>query len=121
MKKSFAKVFYFVLIAIVLWAIVAAIQSTEAKYAISEPEYKAALENGQVEKISINQNKEVPTGNIIIKFKNSTEKRLYVTDVTVAEKYVKDNYPKFVLSLDDFDFSRDGIIHKNIIKWLLEE
>ena len=34
---------------------------------------------------------------------------------------VKDNYPKYVLSLDDFDFSQNGIIHKNVIKWLLEE
>ncbi len=33
---------------------------------------------------------------------------------------VKDNYPKFVISADHFDFSQDGIIHKNIIKWLLE-
>ena len=34
---------------------------------------------------------------------------------------IKDNYPKYVLSLDKTDFSRDGIIHKNIISWLLEE
>lgn len=33
---------------------------------------------------------------------------------------VRDNYPKYVLSLDKFDFSQDGIIHKNIIDWLLE-
>lgn len=33
---------------------------------------------------------------------------------------VKDNYPKYVLSLDKFDFSQNGIIHKNIIDWLLE-
>ena len=33
----------------------------------------------------------------------------------------EDNYPKYVLSLDKADFSRDGIIHKNIIEWLLEE
>lgn len=33
---------------------------------------------------------------------------------------VKDNYPKYVISADHFDFSQDGIIHKNIIKWLLE-
>lgn len=38
-----------------------------------------------------------------------------------AFKEVKDNYPKYVLSLDKADFSRDGIIHKNIIEWLLEE
>ena len=38
-----------------------------------------------------------------------------------AFKIIDDNYPKYVLSLDKTDFSRDGIIHKNIIEWLLEE
>ena len=38
-----------------------------------------------------------------------------------AFKSISDNYPKYVLSLDKTDFSRDGIIHKNIIDWLLEE
>ena len=35
-----------------------------------------------------------------------------------AYKEVDDNYPKYVLSLDKADLSRDGIIHKNIIDWL---
>lgn len=34
---------------------------------------------------------------------------------------IDDNYPKYVLSLDKIDFSRNGIIHKNIIDWLLEK
>ena len=38
-----------------------------------------------------------------------------------AFKEIEDNYPKYVLSLDKTDFSRDGIIHKNIIDWLLEK
>ena len=38
-----------------------------------------------------------------------------------AFKEIEDNYPKYVLSLDKADFSRDGIIHKNIIDWLLEK
>ena len=33
---------------------------------------------------------------------------------------VNDDVPKYVLSLDKHDFSRNGIIHKNIIDWLLE-
>lgn len=33
---------------------------------------------------------------------------------------VNDNYPKYVLSLDKFDFSRNGIKHINIIDFLLE-
>lgn len=34
---------------------------------------------------------------------------------------IEDNFPKYVLSMDRFDFSRDGIIHKNIIDFLLED
>ena len=37
-----------------------------------------------------------------------------------AFKPISDNYPKYVLSLDKTDFSKDEIIHKNIIDWLLE-
>ena len=32
---------------------------------------------------------------------------------------IEDNYPKYVLSRDKFDMSQNGIIHKNIIDWLL--
>ena len=34
---------------------------------------------------------------------------------------IKDNYPKYVLSLDPFNMSQNGIIHSNIIDFLLEE
>ncbi|MCM1252968.1 MAG: ATP-binding protein [Clostridium sp.] len=37
-----------------------------------------------------------------------------------AFKAIADNYPKYVISMDKFDFSRDGIIHKNVIKFLTE-
>lgn len=33
---------------------------------------------------------------------------------------IEDNYPKYVLSMDKHDFSRDGIIHKNMITFLME-
>ena len=35
-------------------------------------------------------------------------------------KSITDNFPKYVLSMDHFNFSQDGIIHKNIIDFLLE-
>lgn len=38
-----------------------------------------------------------------------------------AFREINDNYPKYVLSLDKMDFSKEGIIHKNMIDWLLEE
>ena len=34
---------------------------------------------------------------------------------------IRDNYPKYVLSLDDFDMSRDGIKHRNIQDFLLAD
>lgn len=49
---------------------------------------------------------------------------LLESEETVSREFsafnsLKDNYPKFVLSMDKLDFSQDGIIHKNIIDWLL--
>ena len=38
-----------------------------------------------------------------------------------AYKNIEDNYPKYVISTDTLDYSQNGIIHKNIIDWLLEE
>ena len=49
-----------------------------------------------------------------------------LSDVSVIEREfrvyraIPDNYPKYVLSMDNNDFSQDGIIHRNIIDWLLE-
>ena len=33
---------------------------------------------------------------------------------------IKDNYPKYVLSLDEFDMSRNGIKHVNLIEFLIK-
>ena len=49
-----------------------------------------------------------------------------LTDDTVidrefgAYKGIEDNYPKYVLTMDKHDFSQEGIIHKNVIDWLLD-
>ena len=34
---------------------------------------------------------------------------------------VRDNFPKYVLSMDYIDRSREGIIHRNIAEFLLED
>ena len=51
----------------------------------------------------------------------------YPSDESVIErefgayKNIADNFPKYVITMDKMNYSRDGIIHKNIIDWLLEE
>lgn len=38
-----------------------------------------------------------------------------------AYKSIRDNFPKYVVSLDEFDMSRNGIKHRNIRDFLLME
>lgn len=45
---------------------------------------------------------------------------------TIAREFgalqaIEDNYPKYVLSLDKIDLSRDGIVHLNLIDFLLSD
>ena len=51
---------------------------------------------------------------------------LLASEETVKREFsvfnsVKDSFPKYVVSMDDFDFSQNGIIHKNIKEFLLME
>ena len=34
---------------------------------------------------------------------------------------IKDNYPKYVVSMDEIDFSQNGIIHQNIRAFLMSD
>ena len=38
-----------------------------------------------------------------------------------AYKNVEDNFPKYVITMDKINYNQNGIIHKNIIDWLLEK
>ncbi len=48
-----------------------------------------------------------------------------LTDARVIDREFRvfreigDNFPKYVLSMDQNDFSQEGVIHRNIIDWLL--
>ncbi len=50
---------------------------------------------------------------------------LLASDETIEREFsalerIRDNFPKYVVSFDEFDMSRNGIIHKNIRDFLLE-
>lgn len=50
----------------------------------------------------------------------------YLVDDSVIDREfgvydnIKDNYPKYVISMDKFDMSQNGIIHLNIVDWLIQ-
>lgn len=77
--------------------------------------YVGKTKNGEIDFVGIKDNQ-----------KEYYQVAYYLYDENVIEREfgafsgVPDNYPKYVLSFDKMDFSRDGIIHKNITKFLLE-
>ena len=95
-------------------------------FAIENVVYNELLERGYDVYIGKIKDKEIDF------IATKTNEKIYIqvtyllTDDKVIErefgafKEIDDNYPKYILSLDKADFSRDGIIHKNIINWLLE-
>lgn len=74
------------------------------------------IENGEVDFIAIKFDEKI-----------YIQVAYILSDETVVErefsayKKIEDNYPKYVISMDKFDFSQNGIIHKNIIDWLLDK
>ena len=51
---------------------------------------------------------------------------LLASEETVQREFgvysrIRDNFPKYVVTLDEFDMSRDGIKHCNIRDFLLQE
>lgn len=75
------------------------------------------LENGEIDFIAIQDNKK-EYYQVCYMIGDNEEVRKREFDIY---KTIDDNYPKYVISLDTFDLSQDGIIHKNIIDWLLNK
>lgn len=74
------------------------------------------LENGEIDFIATNFDKKIY---VQVAYVLSDEK--VIEREFGVYKNIEDNYPKYVISTDTFDMSQDGIIHKNIIDWLLDD
>ena len=74
------------------------------------------LENGEIDFIATRYEEKIYIQVAYLLADEKVEEREFG-----AYKKIEDNYPKYVLTMDRFDFSRDGIIHKNVIDWLLED
>ncbi len=57
---------------------------------ISYQEYVTALDSGNVERIIIRQNQQTPTGEIEIKFKDSSTRQYYTSDVTAEQRLLQE-------------------------------
>ena len=73
------------------------------------------LENGEIDFIATRYNEKIYLQVAYILADDNVIEREFG-----VYKNIQDNYPKYVISTDTFDMSQYGIIHKNIIDWLLE-
>ena len=74
------------------------------------------LDNGEIDFVATKQNQKIYVQVTQEINSEKTERREYDRLIEL-----KDNYPKYVVSTDDFDMSHDGIKHKNIIDFLLDD
>ncbi len=75
-----------------------------------------SLDNGEIDFIALKDgNKEYYQ----VCYQIGDDEKIYEREFGIYKK-IFDDFPKYVISTDKFDLSQNGIIHKNIIKWLLE-
>ena len=75
------------------------------------------LKQGDVKSVTINQNKEIPTGQIIIKLKDNTKEEVYVTDVNKVLKDLEDYNTKAKNDINPTikDVDRDSVFLTTIL------
>ena len=79
------------------------------------------LQDGKVTEVSINQNKEVPTGKVTVKLQDGSTKYVYITDVNKVISEIKDINDKTNQNIQPYiaDVRRDSIFLTNILPMLL--
>ena len=73
------------------------------------------LEKGRIQSAEIRQNKEVPTGSVIVEVSDLGQQRFYSTDVTVPEKMLRDHEIPLVVQ----DVPRDSGILSTLLPLIL--
>lgn len=119
-KSRLSGIYFIVVVAMLVYLI----YNFTNGFATSDYEYKdfiTDLKAGQVEELTIKQNKEVPTGKLVIRLKSDKTKSVYVTDVNKViddvEQIKSDN--QVTLKVHIPDVSRDSIFLTTILPMLL--
>ena len=82
-RNKFARL-YFVGILIVLIVIAYSFTKDMVRSDYGYSNYLQDLKDGNIESLTIKQNKEVPTGKLVIKLKSGSTKVVYVSDVNLS-------------------------------------
>ena len=72
---------------------------------ISNHEFVSILDSDDIYSITVSQNKEVPTGVVVVTLKNGQYKKINVSDVNETEKLLKEKFPSYKVE----DVKRDSV------------
>ena len=119
-RGSLSKIYIVVLILVigyVLYNICGGLITSDYKY----KDFLNDMKNKNVSEITINQNKEIPTGKIIVKLKNDETKSVYVSDVNKVSDDIEEINNNVGTDIRPYleDVSRDSIFLTTVLPMIL--
>lgn len=116
MGKNSRGIIMYVLIILAIFAVVYWMTSASAPTeTYTYKEFETDLNAGTISYITIKQNSEVPTGVVVVKFKDSTTSQLYVENVGTITSLLQGKGVEYNLS----DVTREGFFTSTILPMLL--
>lgn len=108
MKRGFRNfgIYIFIIIVILLiWQSLDSGNFTTSTYTYSQ--FKTAVEEGEVVSVLIKQNKEVPTGLLVMEMEDGSKQQLVVSDVSEVENYlIEEDFTNYALK----DVPRENVL-----------
>lgn len=119
-RSNFTRIYFIgmaIIIIVMLYYAGSGLKSNNYKY----NDLLNDLQDGKVTEVSINQNKEVPTGKVTVKLQDGSTKYVYITDVNQVISDIKDINDKTNQNIQPSiaDVSRDSVFLTNILPMLL--
>ena len=119
-RSNFTRIYFIgmaIIIIVMLYYAGSGLKSNNYKY----NDLLNDLQNGKVTEVSINQNKEVPTGKVTVKLQDGSTKYVYITDVNKVISEIKDINDKTNQNIQPYiaDVRRDSVFLTNILPMLL--
>ena len=119
-RSNFTRIYFIgmaIIIIVMLYYAGSGLKSNNYKY----NDLLNDLQDGKVTEVSINQNKEVPTGKVTVKLQDGSTKYVCITDVNKVISEIKDINDKTNQNIQPYiaDVRRDSIFLTNILPMLL--
>lgn len=81
-----------ILVALLVLFVANSLTRERAPEDLTQQEYMSEVTEGGIESAAIRQNKETPTGEVILTMKDKSQKRVYVSDVQAERLYLMENH-----------------------------